>query len=111
MAVTYHIGEMKQVVAFLENNPTDSTTGGAYDHYTTLLTTRGRLRKSSGSRSLSFGEILNQEQYELICRFQTALVIRIDMKVGIDGGVYTISSWEKIDERRFYYRFKLNLDA
>lgn len=102
---------MRSKVEMLKNVPTDATTGGAIDHYGIIVTTRGRLRKSSGNRALTFGEIINDESYELIMRYQQAIEndLRIDTKFLINGLVYTIDSWEKFEEINFYYRIKMSI--
>lgn len=108
MVVKFHIGELKEIVTFKKNTP--STLGaGAKDSYSTLLTTRGRLRKKSGNRTLSFGSIDEHNQWELIVRFQTALEtnLRMDVKIEIGGRTFTINSFEKIGEKNFYYVFNL----
>lgn len=111
MAVRWHIGELKQVVVFLQNAPTAATTGGQYDNYTTLLTTRGRLRKKSGGRRLDYGEIGNAETYELVCRFRDDLevAIRVDTRVQIGDYIYTVDTWERVDEQQRIYLFSLNV--
>lgn len=110
---------MRSVVVFKTNTPTTSatsdreavTTGGQNDVYTTLLTTRGRLRKISGGRSLDFGLIENRESYKLLCRFQSALEYSItaNMKVDVDNKSFTVDTWEKVDEINHLYEFVLNI--
>lgn len=106
-----HIGQMRSVVQMLKNNPTPATTGGQRDVYGVLLTTRGRLRKSSGGRTLSFAEIVNAESYRLITRYQQGIEndLRVDSKFIIDGLVYTLNSWDKYREINFYYLFDLSI--
>lgn len=108
------IGEMRSVVQMLKNVPTIA--GAGYeDHYGIIVTTRGRLRKSGGNRTLSFSEIVNAETYELIMRYQVAIDndLRIDTKFLINGLVYTIDTWETFEQINFYYRIivKINRDG
>lgn len=113
------IGQMRSVVVFKTNTPVITatadreavTTGGQNDVYTTLLTTRGRLRKISGGRGLDFGLIENKESYKLLCRFQSALEYSItaNMKVEVDNKGFTIDTWEKVDEINHLYEFVLNI--
>lgn len=109
------IGEMRSVVQMLKNVPTDAIGGGARDHYGIIVTTRGRLRKTGGSRTLNLSEISNAETYELILRYQTAIEndLRIDTKFLINGLVYTIDTWDKFEQINFYYRIviKINRDG
>lgn len=112
------IGEMRSSVVFKTNTPTldktasrsDVSTGGQNDVYSTILTTRGKLRKKSGGRGLDFGLIVGNDSYELICRFQTALAsqLKVNMKVFVDSVEYTIASWEKVDQINHIYKFDLN---
>lgn len=103
------VGALHKVVVFKKNTPTALTAGGA-DAYTTLLTTRGSLKKNNGARSLSYGEVMESNSYEMITRYQSSLEtnLRVDTKVEIEGRTYTINSWEKIGESKFYFRFNLN---
>lgn len=112
------IGQMRSSVVFKTNTPVITatatreaiTTGGENDVYTTLLTTRGRLRKRSGGRNLDLGLLTGQDSYELICRFQSALesALKANMKVFVDGIEYTIVTWQKTDQISHYYKFDLN---
>ena|SRR5581483_8017373 len=104
------IGEMRQVIKFQKNTPVDDDAGGQADNYGDLLTTRGKLRKSRGYRSLEAGETLLNSSYVLECRIQAALVTQIDqsLRVVCDNQVFTIVSCEQIDQKNFMYRFILN---
>lgn len=103
------IGEMRQSVKLCINVPT-AQGSGAIDNYGILLTTRGRLRRSSGGRSLTFSEIEGNSSYTLITRFQQDIEanISISSKWLIDGVFYTVDSWEKVGEIKFYYKFSLS---
>ena len=103
------IGFLNKVVVFKKNTPT-TLGAGSKDAYTTLLTTRGTIRKQNGSRGISFGEILESSSYELIVRVQILLESNLStsIKVEMDGRLFTVSSWEKIEEKRFYYKIQLN---
>ncbi len=104
------IGTMRQVVRMLKNVPTDSG-AGAIDHYGVIVTTRGLLRKQSGNRALSFAEIINSEGYEIWLRQEADITnnLRVDNKFLIDGLVYSMDSWELVNEVKFYYRIKVNI--
>jgi len=103
------VGTLNKVVVFKQNTPTTKGAGKA-DAYTTLLTTRGSLKKLNGSRGISFGELLESNSYEMFTRYQQDLEDNLSMsvKVEIESRLFTISSYEKIGEKRFYYRFILN---
>jgi hypothetical protein len=104
-----NVGNLHKVIVFKQNNPTVKGAGKA-DAYTTLLTTRGSLKKLNGNRGLSFGELLESNSYEMITRHQQALEdnLRMDMKIDIEGRTFTIQSYDKVQGKRFYYRFILN---
>lgn len=110
--VRTQIGEMRSKVEMLKNVPTDATTGGAIDHYGIIVTTRGRLRKRSGQRDLSFGDIVDAESYELTMRYQVDIEnnLRIDTKFLINGLVYSINSWELFQEVKFYYKVNIAIN-
>jgi hypothetical protein len=103
------VGQMRKVVYLCLNQPT-AQGAGATDNYGVLLSTRGALKKYSGSRSLLLGEIEGQTSYELTVRYQVAIEqnISISSKFVIDNVWYTISFWEKVDELNYYYKFRLN---
>jgi hypothetical protein len=102
------IGKMDKVCELLQNTPT-AQGAGAVDSYAVLLTTRGYLKKSSGSRSLQFADISVNDSWSLIVRKQNQMVnnLRRDMKWRIDNRTFTIDSWEDIEEEHFYYKFYL----
>lgn len=121
MAKQLTIGQFRQVVYFLANAATTNATttrlatssGGKNDNYTILVTTRGKLRKSHGSRELSFGLVQESETYTLLCRFETALEsnLRVDTKIIIDSKTYTLQSWEKVEQINHIYSFKLSTSS
>jgi hypothetical protein len=113
----FTIGQMRSVVVFKSNTPTTNattnreavTTGGQNDVYSDLITTRGRLRKKRGDRNLDFGLINSNDSYELICRFGTTLNagIKSNGKVSVDGVLFTIQSWEVVDQIKHWYKFQI----
>lgn len=103
------VGALNRVVEFQANNPV-TLGAGKKDVYTTLLTTRGSLKMLSAGRALSYGNIEIGKGFECVVRFQTLLEsnIRPDLRVVIDDRTFTVHSWEKVGEKRFYYKFILN---
>lgn len=103
------VGNMREVCTLCLNAPANQG-AGAVDNYGALLTTRGQLSRSSGNRSLTFGEIQGNSSYILTVRHQQAIEsnIVISAKWLINNDFYTIESWEKVGQRDFYYRFVLN---
>lgn len=100
------IGKLNKVVRFDKNVPVPSTAGWS-DVYTELLTTYGYMKKVNGSRSLSFNEVVNENTYDLWVNYQQLLEdnLRSDIKVNYDGKLFTIQTWEKVEEKRFLYHF------
>lgn len=96
------------MAAFKQNTPT-AKGAGYTDQYATLLTARGRLKKKSGNRSLSFGAVGEENSFEFITYYQTALANSLNtaMKVEIESKTYTIDSWEKVGEEKFFYIIQL----
>jgi hypothetical protein len=103
------IGGLHKIVVFNKNTPAQMG-AGTVDSYSTLLTTRGSLKKQSGIRGLGFGELLESNSYVMYVRYQQALEdnLRMDMKIEVEGRVFTISSYDKVEEKRFYYKLILN---
>lgn len=102
------IGEMRSIVLFEQNNPVDDGSGGQADNYTTLLSTRGRLRQLKSYKDLEQGDILFDRGYELICRWRSDLVINKDTRITINGEHYRITGYELADEIKHWYRFTIN---
>ena len=103
------LGQFDKVVIFKTNTP--STSGAGYsDSYATLLTTRGRMRRLSGSRSFSFGDIQETNTWELTTRYQSSLASNLStsLKAEIDSVTYTVTAWENIDEKKQYFRITLS---
>ncbi len=108
MSTLEGIGKMRQVVVFLQNNPSPIG-AGSKDNYTTLLTTRGQLVSKSGNRSLQFGAIADSSFMTLRCRFNATLAasLRSDTKIVIDGSTYTFTNWTLVDQKKHWYEFQL----
>lgn len=103
------IGQLNKIVTFKVNTPTTQG-AGKKDAYTTLLSTRGSLKQLSSSRQLAYGSISEGVRWELVVRYETELEDNLDMslKVEYSGRTFTIDSWEKVGEKRFYYKFILS---
>lgn len=109
----FNIGQLRSVVTFEKNTPGVKGAGFS-DDYTELLNTRGRLRKRSGNRGLSFGQIMLDSGFELIVRAEDALNTALSvnpaatLRIVVDGKIYTITSYEKVEQKGFFYIFLLN---
>lgn len=100
---------MRTIAKLCLNIPT-AQGAGYTDNYGILLTTRGKLEKSSGSRGLLSGEIEGNSSYNLTVRYQQAIDVNLSIssKWLIGGIFYTIDAWEKVEEINFYYKFRLS---
>lgn len=103
------VGQLKEIVRFDFNYPADLG-AGFQDNYFELLTTRGYLKKLKGQRSNESGEIVNKGSYELWVRYQAYLENHLNagLKIIIHGREYTIETYEKVEEKNFYYKFIIN---
>lgn len=103
------IGNFNKVVTFLKDVPTPK--GAGYkDVFEEVVTTRGYLVKGGGSRSFSFGEIQEDTTWTVYVRKQVLLdEIKTSWKVRISGDLYTVQSWEVIENRHYYYKITLTL--
>lgn len=105
------IGRLRDVVLFRVNLGATAGAGGQ-DNYTDLLTTRGRLTRSSGSRSAQFGDIEIGESWTLVVRKQAKLTANLStsLKVVVEGQTYTMQGWEETGNRPYYYRIILSTE-
>lgn len=99
---------MRQTGTLRKNTPAANNNGGYDDHYADVLTCRGKLAQLKASKAMEQGEIVQNKEFEWICRFQTAIVIDADSIWVIAGQIYRIADWEKVDQRPHWYRFTLN---
>lgn len=116
MAVTLPtIGELRQSGTLQINNKI--ALGAGYEdefiEVAGMAGTRGRLRKSHGSRILDNGETILSSNWEWICRFQVNIENVINKKAMrwlIENRFFVIASYEQLEGKRFYYRFILQED-
>lgn len=106
----FHIGKMRQTGILKQNHPVANSSGGEDDNYTTVLTTRGWLRKDSGNINLLTGQITLTKTYTWICRFQQAITVNVDTTWFIGGQEYVLEDYELIDEIKHLYKFNLRKD-
>ena len=103
------VGQLKEIVRF-EVNYAIVLGAGYEDRYLELLTCRGYLKKLKGQRSNETGEIVNKESFELWIRYQAYIEanLNVGVKIVINGRDYTIETWERVDQKNFYYKFIIN---
>lgn len=108
MAITdFAIGQMRSSVAFYSNSPAANDSGGHTDNWVLMVTTRGRLRNNSGSKMNEQGQVVFDDSYELICRYEADLVIDPKAKIIIDSNSYRIKYFKLIDEIKHLYQLIL----
>jgi len=108
MALVFSIGECRSVVQFQQNQPVDNESGGQDDTWTTIVTTRGRLRKKSGHKDIELGSLQFDKSYELVCRYQSDIPTSPDARVMVDGKTYRINDWEAESEINHLLIFNLS---
>jgi hypothetical protein len=100
------VGSQRSRATFINNTPLP-VGAGQKDVYSALFTTYLNLRKRSGSRLDDSGELVISKAYEAVGRFASVLDgINKSTKVVIDNRTFTITDWDLIDERKFYYKFQ-----
>lgn len=100
----FNLSDMRFSGQLQNNTPVNDASGGQTDNYATILTTRCALEKKSG-RVLNNGRLEFYKYYLLTCRFQKAIVINVDSQWLINGEVYKIQDWDKVDLIPFLYTF------
>ena len=101
------IGELRRSATLMSNQPANNTSGGDYDNYVSVLTTRCYLTASGGSLDLQDGALQIEQSYKMICRFQQAIVWNTDSIWVISGVNYRIKNGIEIDNRPHWYQFIL----
>lgn len=110
MAVTQNIitiGELRRSATLMSNAPLNNTSGGDYDNYAAVLTTRCYLEARGGTLDLQQGALNIEQTYKMICRFQSAIVWNTDSYWVIGGVNYRITNGIEIDNRPHWYQFNL----
>lgn len=103
------IGRFRSRPSFLNNSPTSDGAGGQIENYTAFLTCWGLLSQNTGSRLVSQNEIILDNFYTLIVRYQDALATNLKSNTLIQVGsrLFTIQSTTKIQELDYFYSFTL----
>lgn len=106
------IGKMRQLIILNTVGTIPTGTGGATDGTSPLKTIRGRMRRKSGSRELSFGDIVSAEQWELKVRYSDEIsgLLAPNMRITYNGKLYTMNGWTLVEEKQAYYLIDLTLD-
>lgn len=107
----FNYSDMKFSGTLQKNIPVDDGAGGQTDSWTDVLTTRCSLRKLSGRLYDGMGKMEYTRDYELICRFQTGIVIDPDSRWIISGQAYKIMDYDQVDMTPHFYSFKVVKDG
>lgn len=109
MGLSPLIGEMRSVVRFENNAPTQQG-AGKRDNYQEYLTTWGKFITKSGSRSTSGFEQVIESTHSLWVRWQEGMEtgINVKTKVIVDNRIFAVNSFEKVGQKRFYLYLTLN---
>ena len=110
-----HVGTLREVVKFEKNQPTDTASGGAIDGYIEFLTARAKVRQmGSGNRVLEAHQMLMNNQFQIITRFQAALYNELNgtatpLRIVYNNEFYTIQNWNVYNERFRYIIFNVSV--
>jgi hypothetical protein len=84
------------------------------DNWTELVTCKGYLKEGKGSRKNDAGEIVFDSRTTLRVRYQETLWSGLQndanksFKVTINGRIFTIDGWQKVQEKNSYIDFTIN---
>jgi head-tail adaptor len=105
------VGRLDRRVIIMANNPTPTASGGSKDGgWSSIASTRGYLRKTSGNKAASFGDIMLGSTHELFVRFQQSIKdnMRADNRILIDDErTFKVSSFEFLEEERRWIKINL----
>ena len=109
MGLNIGIGECRSAVEIIQNIPVDNESGGQQDNWSTSVITRGRLRKKTGKKINEAGALIFEEYYELVIRWQQAVIVNSDTRVLVDGKNYLILDMETVKQVQHWIVFKLSI--
>lgn len=103
------IGNMRQKGA-LQNNTPIAYGAGKKDSYAEVATAWGQLKKQSSARVNELGDTTLASNWTWECRFNSDLenLIGKSSRWVIENRFFTITGYEQIDQRRFWYKFFLS---
>lgn len=104
LKLSISVGQMRTVALFRKSTPIQNETGGYEDNFADLLTTRCRFTQKKAKRSDEDMQLVMNRDFELVCRFQTALIIDNDTIVIVNGDTYTITEirLDKENNKQYY---------
>lgn len=106
-ASAINIGQLKRTATLLKNTPAETASGSEEDSYTTVLTTRCSLEKSSGGLDLLQNSLTREKRYKMICRYQDAIVIDTDSIWQIGSDTYRVEDYTLLEDTPHFYQFIL----
>lgn len=108
------IGDMRSFAYLLVNDFESVTSGGFEDNWKSAeLKVMCKLVGKTVTRTLESGSVIYVSNYTMYCYANPALMKAIDKcnKWIIDGEVYTINGYDKLDNNSYYIAFNLNKDG
>jgi hypothetical protein len=113
----FHIGLMNKRGMLQKNVQVDLRPGKSpakKDVFEEVVTTKGYLYEGKGRRTLSSGEIVFDAETTFRVRFQDAIwnvlttAAKKSLKWIIEGRVFTVQGWNKVQEKNCYIDFVIN---
>jgi len=102
-------GQMNMKITFNIPVKVSDLTGGQDEAYDDFYTTRGYLKKISGTRSFQSGYDQSVNRYEMWTWWRHVLESNIskDMRVIYDNREFSVDHYDLIEEQRRMYHFEL----
>src|SRR5690349_14779164 len=101
------IGKLRTKVMFMVNTPTSSG-AGEIDVLTSGPIVYGEMVPLSGARTLESGQIILNSNYRFTCRGFAGMQPGKYKAITTGGKMYQIDSYDKVDQKDFYYVFRLS---
>lgn len=113
----FHIGLLRQTCLIEKNVPVfidQNKSNDKRDVWTELVTCKGYLKEGRGSRKSDVGEIVFDSRTMVRVRYQETLWNGLQndanksFKITINGRVFTVDGWQKVQEINSYIDFTIN---
>ena len=99
------LGDFWHIATFKTVTKTDDGSGGYFDSFSNLCTTRGSLTRTGGARVFIDGKDMMTDLCDFVCFYKTSLEDNItkDTVIVIEGSTFEILNyWRQLEDRRFY---------
>lgn len=111
MALTIQIGEMRSTAKLQTNAPVSNGSGGQKDVWSDVYTFRCRIRQNKSGRNIEQMQPVNNQTYEVICRFASIIrdSIGYDARIIYNNEVYTINSFDLVElNKKHWYKITMS---